>query len=280
MRGENNQFMARQLSDLYIYPIKSLGGIRLTEARLDERGLAHDRRWMLIDDQGFLTQRQLPQMARLSVSLRPDHLEVVAPNSPSPLIVSLAPPPETTSRTVSVWGDESVAWPVSKDADAWFSEALGRNCSLVYMPDESERQAVGKVSGRPQPVSFADSYPVLLVGQASLDDLNRRLATPVPMDRFRPNMVFTGGKPYEEDRWHAFRVGEVACWAEKPCARCTMVTVNQETAERGREPLATLARYRQQGNKVMFGQNILYEAGKTVRVGDMIRIETNKPDFL
>ena len=271
--------MARQLSDLYIYPIKSLGGICLAEARLEERGLAHDRRWMLIDDRGFLTQRQLPQMARLSVSLRSDHLEVIGPNCLSPLTVPLAPPSKSASLTVSVWGDESVAWPVGADADAWFSEALGRDCSLVYMPDESERQAVGKVSGRPQPVSFADGYPALLIGQASLDDLNRRLAAPVPMNRFRPNVVFTGGEPYEEDRWHAFRIGEVSCWAEKPCARCTMVTVDQVTAERGKEPLATLARYRQQENKVMFGQNILYEPGKTVRVGDVIRVETHKPGF-
>ena len=246
---------------------------------LTELGLAHDRRWMLVDDQSFLTQRKFPQMARLRVTLQGDHLEVRSPTGLSPLTIPLVPDMRASPRTVPIWDDTTTAWSVSTEADAWFSAALGHACSLVYMPDDSERTTVGKISGRPQPVSFADGYPALLIGQASLDDLNTRLAEPVPMNRFRPNLVVAGGEAYEEDCWHAFRIGEAVCWAEKPCARCTVVTVNQETAERGKEPLATLARYRQQGNKVLFGQNIMFEAGRTVKEGDPLRVETYKPDI-
>ena len=271
--------MARQLSEIYVYPIKSLGGICLAEAQLTERGLAYDRRWMLVDERGFLTQRKLPRMAQLQVALRYDHLEVQAPTGPAPLTVPLALKAIADQRTVPIWDDTVRAQPVGEDADTWFSEVLGHHCSLVYMPDESERTAVGRVSGRSQAVSFADSYPILLIGQASLDDLNTRLANPVPMNRFRPNLVFTGGEPYEEDDWHAFTIGDTPAWAEKPCARCTVVTIDQQTAESSKEPLATLSKYRRQGNKVLFGQNILYEAGPTVRVGDAIRIETYKSEF-
>ena len=271
--------MARQLSEIYVYPIKSLGGIRLTEAKLTERGLAYDRRWMLVDEQSFLTQRKLPRMAQLQVTLQSNCLEVRAPGGPSPLTVPLDFEAMRTQRTVPIWDDTVRAQSVGEEADAWFSEVLRHPCSLVYMPNNSERIAIGRVSGRPQAVSFADGYPVLLIGQASLDDLNTRLTNPVPMNRFRPNLVFTGGEPYEEDDWHAFTIGEVQAWAEKPCARCTVVTIDQQTAELDKEPLATLSKYRRQGNKVLFGQNILYEAGSTIRVGDVIRVETHKPKF-
>ena len=270
--------MTRYLSEIYIYPVKSLGGIRLSASLLTERGLAYDRRWMLVDQQGFMTQRKFPKMALLQVALREDHLEVFGPNDASPLAIPLVAERADPQR-VPIWDDTTSAWPVSREADAWFSEALDHACSLVYMPDDSERTVTGKMSGQTRTVSFADSYPALLVGQASLDDLNARLAEPVPMNRFRPNLVFTGGAPYEEDRWHTFRLGEATCTAEKACARCNVVTINQATAERGKEPLATLSQYRRRGNKVLFGQNVLLEAGKTVRVGDAVRVETYKPEF-
>lgn len=267
-----------QLSEIYIYPIKSLGGIRLSASLLTERGLAYDRRWMLVDKQGFMTQRKFPKMTLLQVALREDHLAVVGPDDTLPLSIPLAVE-SYFPRRVPIWDDVTLAWQVSREADAWFSEVLDHPCTLVYMPDASERTVTGKVSGQARAVSFADGYPALLVGQASLDDLNARLAAPVPMDRFRPNLVFTGGAPYEEDRWHAFRLGEAACTAEKACARCNVTTIDQATAERGKEPLATLSQYRRQGNKVLFGQNVLLEAGKTVRVGDAVRVETYKPEF-
>ncbi len=270
--------MTRRLSEIYIYPVKSLGGISLSESLLTERGLAYDRRWMLVDEQGFMTQRKYPKMALLRVALENDHLRIWSPDDRLPLEVPLAVE-SFFPRRVPIWDDTTAAWQVTRQADAWFSEALDHPCSLVYMPDNSERQVVGEVSDQTHAVSFADSYPALLVGQASLDDLNTRLAAPVPINRFRPNLVFTGGAPYEEDRWHAFQLGEAACTAEKACARCNVITIDQATAERGKEPLATLSRYRRQGNKVLFGQNVLLEADKTIRVGEAVRVETYKPEF-
>ena len=268
--------MSLLLSEIHIYPVKSLAGIRVSEATLTERGLAHDRRWMIVGPQGMLTQRTVPAMALLQTRLSEDHLEVHREGGP-PLTLPLTLPSHRPATSASVWGHPVTGIPVSSEADEWFSQALDQPCTLLYMPDDCERTVVGKVSSRQQPVSFADNYPALLIGQASLDDLNARLAEPVPMNRFRPNLVFTGGEPYEEDTWYAFRIGDTPAWAEKPCARCTLVTVNQDTAKRGKEPLATLAKYRTQGNKVLFGQNMLYEPGATIRVGDVIRVETYKP---
>jgi len=271
--------MPLQLSEIYIYPIKSLGGVRLAETQLTPRGLACDRRWMLIDEQGFLTQREIPQMALLEVSLQADYLVVHSPSEASPLTIPLTLPSDAPTKPVPIWDDTTTAQMVSEEADEWFSKALDHPCSLVYMPDFSERTKVGKISGKVQPVSFADSYPALLIGQASLNDLNTRLTEPVPMNRFRPNLVFTGGEAYEEDQWHEFSIGDARCWAEKPCARCSVVTINQETATLGKEPLATLAQYRKQDNKVLFGQSILFEPGKIIREGDEIQVQTHKSDI-
>ena len=272
--------MSLQLSEIYIYPIKSLGGIAVSEALLTDRGLAYDRRWMLVDEQYFLTLRDFPQMAQMTVVLRNDSLEVSSPNQSHNLTIPLFPNAEAPVTTVQVWGDLATGQYVSEEADAWFSDALGHTCTLVYMPEGSSRSATGKVSDREQLVSFADGYPALLIGQASLDDLNNRLDEPVPMNRFRPNLVFTGGEAYGEDLWHAFTIGEAQCWAEKPCSRCTVITIDQSTSERGKEPLAMLAQYRKQGNKVLFGQNTMFEAGKTISVGDSIQVQTHKPDIL
>ncbi len=271
--------MSLQLSEIHIYPIKSLGSIRLSETVLTERGLTHDRRWMLIDKQGFLTQREIPKMALLKVSLQANYLEVRSPNMALPLSIPLTIQSDAPTKPVPIWDDTTTAQPVSEEADKWFSKALDHPCSLVYMPDFSERTKVGKTSGKAQLVNFADSYPALLIGQASLDDLNTRLAEPVPMSRFRPNLVFTGGDAYEEDQWHGFRVGNALCWAEKSCVRCIIITINQETAEQGKEPLATLAKHRKQQNKVLFGQGIFLEAEKTIRIGDAIQVKTRKPNI-
>ncbi|WKN46312.1 MOSC domain-containing protein [Tunicatimonas pelagia] len=271
--------MSLQLSEIYIYPIKSLRGIAVSEALLTDRGLAYDRRWMLVDGQNFLTQRDFPQMAQMAVTLQNDSLKVSSPNQPHSLTIPLLPNAEAPITTVQVWGDLATGQHVSEEADAWFSDALGHSCTLVYMPDGSSRSATGRVSSREQLVSFADGYPALLIGQSSLDDLNNHFDEPVPMNRFRPNLVFIGGEAYEEDQWHEFTVGNAQCWAEKPCARCTVITIDQSTAKRGKEPLATLSKYRKQGNKVLFGQNIMFEVGKTISIGDPVQVQTYKPDI-
>lgn len=266
------------LSEIWIYPIKSLGGIRLQKARLTERGLEWDRRWMLLDAEGqFMTQRQIAPMALLEVSLQQNHLEVRHRiKDIAPLKIPFMPESPAELVEAPIWDDTSKAIIVSQEANSWFSEVLEQACQLVYMPGEGQRSTSGKTSGRIQKVSFADEYPALIIGQASLDDLNQRLAEPLPMNRFRPNLVFTGGKPFEEDSWHALTIGNHRFWAEKPCARCVVTTIDQRTGIKGKEPLTTLATYRKWNNKLLFGQNLMYDAGGFVKIGDQIEILSTK----
>ncbi|WP_017730551.1 MOSC domain-containing protein [Nafulsella turpanensis] len=268
-----------QLSEIWIYPIKSLAGIQLEEARLCERGLQWDRRWMLLDENGqFMTQRQMASMALLDVSLQSQHLEVRhrTKNLP-PLNIPLQVDPLSAQIQAPIWDDTSKALFAGQESSEWFSEALEQRCQLVFMPEDAERLTRGKISGRVQKVSFADEYPILLIGQSSLDELNRRLEEPVSMNRFRPNLVFSGGKPFEEDGWHAFAIGETRFWAEKPCARCVVTTIDQLTGEKvNKEPLATLAQFRKWNQKLLFGQNLLFEGEGLLRVGDRIQVKSHK----
>ena len=262
-----------QLSEIHIYPIKSLGGISLREARLTDRGLEHDRRWMLVDVQGrFLSQRRHPLMARLQVTWEENGLLVRdCSGSRAPLPIPFQAQTEARIPVV-IWNDTCEGQVVSDTADAWFSEALGQDIRLIYMPDESRRAVDPKRAQNGEIVSFADGYPSLIIGQASLDLLNEKLAQALPMNRFRPNFVFTGGAPHAEDHWASFRIGEVLFHGVKPCVRCEMTTIEPETAELGKEPLRTLATYRRTEKGVIFGQNLLHEGSGRVKVGDWIEV--------
>ncbi|WP_205502981.1 MOSC domain-containing protein [Rufibacter psychrotolerans] len=261
------------LSEIYIYPIKSLGGISLTSAEVEERGLRYDRRWMLIDESGvFLTQRKLAEMALLQVALTPEGLLVTHKTKDlAPLVVPYETH-STRSTLVTVWEDICFAYLVSNEANAWFSQALGIPCRLVYMPDNSIRLIDPNYAKHNEKVSFADGYPFLVIGQESLNDLNGRLEQPVPMNRFRPTFVFTGGTPYAEEKWKTFKIGDVLFYGAKPCGRCNVTTIDQSTAQAGQEPLKTLATYRTQGNKVIFGMNLIGLSTGTVSVGDSITV--------
>ncbi|WP_347157211.1 MOSC domain-containing protein [Pontibacter chitinilyticus] len=263
------------LSDIYIYPIKSLGGIRLQEAEVEPQGLRYDRRWMLVDEQGaFLTQRQHAHMALLQVALLPDGLQVTHKQELlAPLFIPFEDNRTGPTIEVQIWDDVVPAQEVNReDAHAWFSEALGMPARLVHMPLSSRRLVDQRYARQNEVVSFADAYPFMLIGQASLDDLNSRLQEPVPMDRFRPTFVFRGGTPFAEDTWQEFRIGTQSFCAVKPCARCVVITINQNTTEKSAEPLRTLATYRLQKNKVMFGQNLLQHGNGAVRIGDKIEV--------
>ncbi len=167
---------------------------------------------------------------------------------------------------------------VSAEANAWFSRLLELNCRLVFMPPDVHRPVDSKYAHAQEPVSFADSYPYLLIGQESLRNLNMRLTEPVPMNRFRPNLVFSGGEAFSEDTWQKFRIGNQSFEAVKPCARCVLTTIDQQTAEKGPEPLRTLATYRLKNNKVLFGQNVLPRSdARYIQVGDRIEVDSYRP---
>ena len=264
--------MALTLTSIHVYPIKSLGGISLPEAKLSDRGLLYDRRWMLVRPDGqFLTQRQLPQMVWLEIQIQGEYMWVRHTRKEmEPLEISLKPTGGETKQ-VQIFSDSCTAQLLDKKADQWFKAALGADCQLVYMPDESQRLIEADYRRKPdEVVSFADGYPCLIIGQASLDELNRRLKSPVPMGRFRPNFVFSGGKAHDEDSWSAIQIGEVPFFAAKKCARCQIPTVDPDTATFQKEPTRTLATYRRNDNKIHFGMNLLLGGMGSVKVGDSI----------
>ena len=259
------------VSELYIYPVKSLGGIALPAAALTDRGFEYDRRWMLVDKNNrFISQRELAVMAFLKVSLQEDGLLVRNTAKADHSYFIPFQPLTTEMITVSVWSDICQAQCVSAEADAWFSEQLGIVCRLVYMPDSTLREVDESYAHNREITSFSDGYPLLMIGQASLDDLNSRLSSPLPMDRFRPNIVFTGGLPFQEDDMTQFSIGDIQFFGVKPCARCTITTIDQQSAVKSKEPLKTLSTYRARNNKIYFGQNLLFQGTGTIRTGDVI----------
>jgi hypothetical protein len=173
---------------------------------------------------------------------------------------------------VPIWDDHCIALTVSREADKWLSKKLDTKCRLVFMPDTTKRQADEKYAESGDIVSFADGFPFLIIGQSSLDDLNSRLENPVPITNFRPNLVFTGAEDFAEDNWNDIKIGNLSFKVVKPCARCTITTVDQETAARSKEPLRTLAAYRRVGNDVLFGQNAICKETGEVRVGEEIEV--------
>lgn len=265
------------LSQLHVYPIKSAGGIPLEVSDVDWRGLRHDRRWMLVDEAGrFMSQRRYPRMALVRVRIEPDHLIVDAPDM-LPLEVPLQPP-DRKLRLAQVWGDLVEVSTVGDEADSWFGKFLGVRCSLVCLPDESIRPVDPAYGGTEDQVGLADGFPFLLVSEASLDDLNARLEHPLPVNRFRPNLVVGDCEPFAEDGWRLIRIGEITLRVVKPCARCTITTVDQRTAVTSKEPLRTLARFRRAGNKVLFGQNLIHDHTGTLRTGDPVEVVQTRCD--
>ena len=268
-----------QLSEIYIYPIKSLGGIRLENSNITSRGLENDRRFMLVDENGrFLSQREYPQLAVFQTEIEGDILLITNKKSDQNLRISLSQNSQLPSLSVTIWDDKVSAIEVSKEASDWFTQALKIPTRLVYMNEESQRKIEPEYSLSGEEItSFSDGYPILIIGQSSLNDLNNRLDNPLNINRFRPNFVFTDGEPFEEDAWHEFTVGDVRFFGVKPCARCIMTTIDQETSEKsGKEPLLTLNKYRKAGDKILFGQNVLIIQLGTVSVGNDVTVLSRK----
>mgnify|MGYP003451898279 FL=1 len=263
-----------QLSALYRFPLKSGRGEVLEQARVDSLGLCGDRRWMVVDSSSgrFLTQRLLPAMTQLVARWQGDDLALNAPGMPE-LLVAL-PGTDTALRCVSVWSD-NLSVPDAGDAAArWLSDCLQRDCRLVQVPAQHARQ-VDPLYARPgEQVGFADGFPLLLIGQASLDDLSRRVGRPLEMLRFRPNLVVSGSSPYAEDSWRRIRIGELELRVVKGCSRCIMTTLDPATGERSvdREPLQTLKTFRERDGEVYFGQNLIAEGCGELRLGMPVEV--------
>ena len=263
--------MTLRVADLFVYPIKSCGGIAVEGAEVDAFGFRDDRRWMVVDETGrFLTQRTVPLLATIRARVSEGRLSLRTEGW-EPLAVE-AFPEAAESQRVTVWRDTVDALPIGEEADAWLTSVLGRPARLVWMPHSTLRPPKRDPAGASPRISFADAYSVLVVSRESLDALNARLEIPLPMNRFRPNIVVEGAGPFAEDGWKAIRIGEVELDAAGPCARCVTTTTDQVTGARGLEPLRTLATFRRDGNEVMFGQNANHRGTGTIRRGDPVEI--------
>ena len=259
------------LSSIYVYPIKSLGKVRLHNAKVKEKGLEHDRRWMLVDENGiFMTIRKYTEFLFFNVELREKEYLVTYQGDTLAIPHTLR---EGNTIHTEVWGSAAEAIIGREDWHQWFSDRLGVQCRLVYMPENGERRI--KPQWGDSTVSFADGYPFLVAGKASLDDLNARLDDPVEMERFRPNLVFEGGEAYEEFRWGKFTIGGNRFQGLKPCERCVVTTYDLETGVKGREPLLALSKQKI-NEKIVFGQHARAVDHLEISSGDEIIIEQYK----
>ncbi|MEU0687879.1 MOSC domain-containing protein [Streptomyces uncialis] len=267
------------LVSLHVHPVKAVQGETPDEAVVEPWGLSGDRRWMLVDEGAkVITQRQHARLALVGArSLSGGAVRLSAPGL-APVTVPVPAPGATTP--VQIWRDKVEAVPADDTAHAWFSEYLGVPVRLVHMDDPAVRRSIDPGYAREgETVSFADGFPLLLTTRASLDALNDLVAQgthasegPLPMDRFRPNAVVDGTAAWAEDDWSRIAIGEVTFRVAKKCGRCVVTTTDQRTAERGREPLRTLARHRRFGDQLVFGQNLVPEHTGTLRVGDPVTV--------
>jgi uncharacterized protein YcbX len=259
-----------KLTRLFVYPVKSLAGIELTEAEVDEFGIVNDRRWMVVDEHGeLLTQRDHPRLALVKAAVSADGLTLTTPGM-SGLDVDV---PEGGARSVRVWDDVVCGNDAGAPVAEWLSTFLDRPAALVHMPDSTFRRVDPRYSPDERRVSFADAYPFLLVSQESMDELNRRMDKPLGIERFRPNIVIEGAaEPHAEDAWRCIRVGSLDFDLVKPCARCAVPTVDPLTAETGKEPTRTLSTYRKRDGKVWFGMNALHRSTGVLSVNSVVSV--------
>lgn len=266
------------LSALIYYPIKACRGFEVDAAQVERMGLAHDRRMMVVDEDGkFITQRQLPRLALVTPTLKDCTLTLSAPGFDS---LQLAVQTNGVTRSVDVWSSTGVqAVDQGDEAATWFSDWLGKPVRLVHMADGYRRKVNPQYAVREDDhTSFSDGYPILLISEESLQDLNTRLASPLPMNRFRPNLVVRGCDPYAEDTWNKIKIGDVELAIVKPCARCEVTTIDKETLEQSKEPLKTLGKYRKHKLGAIFGQNVIPVTEGTLRLGMEVVTPSHRPE--
>ena len=260
------------ISSLIYYPIKACRGLEVEAACVERMGLEHDRRMMLVTPEGeFLTQREYPRLALVTPKLQNGSLELSAPGYDS---LQLGIQTSGTPVSVNIWKSKGVhAIDQGEEATQWFSDWLGTEVRLVHFADGYIRRVNEQWAVRADDhTGFADGYPILLTSEEGLADLNAHLEKPVPMNRFRPNIVVRGCEPFAEDRWNRIRVGDVELAVVKPCARCVVTTIDKETLETSKEPLRTLGKYRKQELGAIFGQNVIPLNEGRLRLGMTVEI--------
>ena len=264
-----------QLSQINIHPIKSCSSISLSSATVDQLGLIGDRRFVLVDEQGlFITGRTYPQLTLIMIKQTAQGLTLNAPNMPN-LLINFSKF-SSNYKKIQVWNDLINAQHCAEAYDRWFSQFLSTPCQLMYFGEKSQRL----VKDYNDEVAFADGYPLLLISQASLDDLNHKLKqqqlSPITMSQFRTNLVIANGEAYQEDSWRHIRIGEAEFEVVKPCSRCVFTTVDPKTGEKHSEmqPLKTLRQYRASRHKkgIMFGQNLITIKQGTIKLNDTIEV--------
>jgi uncharacterized protein len=260
------------LRSIHIYPLKSCAPLSLDEATIGARGVAHDRRWMVVDENlRFVTGREFPRLTLINAVPDGDSIVLTASSMPS---LRIDPPKNAERLRTNVFDDAVDPLFACDAAHAWVSQFLGKPCRVVYMDSNCVRPVDPDYSNAGDEVSFADGYPVLLISQGAIDHLNTRLNTPVPILRFRPNLVVDGTLPHAEDGWKRIRIGQVEFDLVKACTRCVFTTVDFERGERdpSGEPLRTLTTYRRSPKGVTFGQNLIPRRFGTLRVGDDVHV--------
>lgn len=263
------------LSALYRYPLKSGIAEGLQASAVDMLGLQGDRRWMLVDEVSgrFLTQRAVARMSQLQALYTPNGgLRLSTAGQPA-LSVAL-PHDDQDLRGVTIWKDTLRVPDAGDEAAAWLSEFIGKPTRLVHLPENRTRRLEAGYGEPDDRVAFADGFPLLLIGQASLDDLSGRVGRPMEMLRFRPNLVLDGSAAFAEDGWKRIRIGQVDFRVVKSCSRCILTTLDPETGERSadREPLTTLLTYRKQSDGIMFGQNLVPVGSGHLDVGMAVEV--------
>ena len=259
------------LSQIFVYPVKSLGGFQVNEWPVDRTGLRYDRKWMLVDEEGkFLSQRRLPRMALIGTRIEENRLLLSAAGQDDLAVTLDSEVGEAVS--VEVWGDQCLAKSCGKEADAWLSRLLDQPCRLVYHPEDQVRKVDPDYALASDQTAFSDGFPFLIVSEASLQALNAAMQLNMGMNRFRPNLVAAECDSYAEDRWRQIEINAIRFRLPKPCSRCSVPTIDPETAVSGKEPLTTLSRLRQWRHKVYFGQNALHDSQGLLKVGSVIHI--------
>jgi uncharacterized protein YcbX len=260
------------LSQIYVYPVKSLAGFQVAQWPVTSTGLRYDRKWMLVDETGlFLSQRRLPKMALIKTRISADQLWLSAPGQNDLALPLNSEDGEDVE--VVVWNDHCLAKAVGGHADTWLSRGLDSPCRLVYLPEQQVRKVDPNYAENTDQTAFSDGFPFLIVSENSLHALNQAMALELNMIRFRPNLVAAGCESYAEDSWRQIVINGIGFRLPKPCSRCSVPTIDPESALSDKEPLTTLSRLRKWQNKVYFGQNALHDSHGVLAVGSEIRIE-------